>query len=99
MLNPLLASQSAAPQPQSTFLLVQEIMDEDNYVRLTRNLRALHSLCLGESDKVRLIFSDEPAAKLSEKVFKDVDRESKAMLVPLSDFGFSPKSFMGQGKK
>ncbi len=97
MLNALSGSQSAAPQPQNTFLLVQEIVDEDNYVRLTRNLQSLHSLCLGESDKVRLIFSSDAPEALSQKVFKDVDRESKAMLMLLSESGFSPKCFAALG--
>ena len=89
-----LASPSAASQPQNTFLLVQEIVDEDNYKRLTRNVQPLHTLCLGGSDKVRLIFSNEAPATLSQKVFNGLDRQSKAMLVLLSNNGFSPSSML-----
>jgi hypothetical protein len=93
MLNALSASQSAASQAQNTFLLVQEIMDEPNYTRLTSNVQNLHTLCLGGSDKVRLIFTEEPPAAVSQKVFDGVDQNSKAMLVLLSDCALSPKSF------
>jgi len=82
--------QSAAPVPQNTFLLVQEIVDEENYNRLTRNLQSLHTLCVGGTDKVRLIFSSEPAASLSQKIFSGVDPRSKATLLLLSNSGFSP---------
>ncbi len=91
MLNASLpVSEKAAPEPQNTFLLVQEIVDEENYNRLTRNVESLHTVCLGGSDKVRLIFSNEPPASLSQKVFNGVDRRSKATLVLLSNNGFSP---------
>jgi hypothetical protein len=93
MLNALLASQSAAPQAQNTFLLVQEIVDEPNYNRLTSNVQNLHTLCLGGSDKVRLIFTDEPPAAVSSKVFAGVDQNSKAMLVLLSDCALMPRAF------
>ncbi len=83
-------SQKAAPEPQNTFLLVQEIVDEENYNRLTRNIESLHTLCVGGTDKVRLIFSNEPPASLSRRVFNGVDRRSKATLVLLSGAGFSP---------
>ena len=92
-MNALPSLPSVAPQPQNTFLLVQEIVDEDNYNRLTANVHDLHTLCVG-TDKVRLIFTDEPPATLSRKVFNGVDRNSKAMLVLLSNTGFSPGSLM-----
>ncbi len=82
--------QKSAPEPQNTFLLVQEIADEENYIRLTRNVESLHTLCVGGTDKVRLIFSNEPPASLSRKVFSGVDRRSKATLMLLSSAGFSP---------
>ncbi len=74
------------------FLLVQEIVDEDNYNRLTNNLRGLHSICVGANDKIRLIFSDDELAELSRKVFAGVDPASKTMLVLLSDSALSPNS-------
>ena len=80
----------AATEPQNTFLLVQEIVDEENYDRLTHNVESLHTVCLGESDKVRLIFSAETPASLSQKVFNGVDRRSKATLLLLSNSGFCP---------
>jgi len=86
------ASTGATSNSENTFLLVQEIVDEENYNRLTANLRGLHSICLGGNDKVRLIFSPEPAGELSRKIFFGLAKDSKAMLVPLSDFGLSPKS-------
>ncbi len=91
MLNPLFAAQKAAPQPLNTFLLVQEIVDEANYVRLTDNMRNLHTVCVGGSDKVRLIFSDDPPATLSEKVFNGMDPQSKVVLMLLASNGFSPE--------
>ncbi len=94
MLNAFSASQPAAPEPQNTFLLVQEIVDEENYNRLTRNVESLHTLCLGGNDKVRLIFSNDPPATLSQRVFNGVDEHSKAMLVLLSNCGFSPHSLL-----
>ncbi|HEY5914444.1 MAG TPA: hypothetical protein VJA21_27965 [Verrucomicrobiae bacterium] len=97
MLNALTASQTTAPEPQNTFLLVQEIVDEENYNRLSRNVESLHTLCVGGTDKVRLIFSDEPAATISRKVFNGVDHHSKAMLLLLSHGGFSPGSILTAG--
>src|SRR5512140_618036 len=88
------ASQRAAPEPQNMFLLVQEIVDEENYNRLTRNVEALHTVCVGGTDKVRLIFSNEPPATLSKKVFSGVDCRSKATLVLLSNGGFSPATLL-----
>jgi hypothetical protein len=90
MVNALSASRKAAPQPQNTFLLVQEIADEANYNRLTNNVEGLHTLCIGGSDKVRLIFTDDPPAALSEKVFCGLDPQSKAMLMLLAKTEFSP---------
>ncbi len=90
MVTALSASQKAAPQPQNTFLLVQEIVDEVNYNRLTHNIEGMHTLCLGSADKVRLIFSEETPAALSRKVFQGLDRESKATLLLLCNSGFSP---------
>ncbi len=95
MLNAL--SPQAAPQPHKTFLLVQEIVDEVNYNRLTSNVRELHTLCLGSNDKVRLIFSDEAPERLSKKVFHGLDRQSKAMLMLLCERGLSPNSVMTPG--
>jgi hypothetical protein len=92
MLNAL--ASTAASQPRNTFLLVQEIVDEVNYNRLTENIRGLHTLCLGESDKVRLVFSDDPPDRLSMKVFDGLDRQSKALLMLLCDRGVSPRSMM-----
>jgi hypothetical protein len=92
-MNALPTSPNVAPQVQNTFLLVQEIVDEDNYNRLTANVHDLHTLCVG-NDKVRLIFTDEAPATLSQKVFNGVDRNSKAMLVLLSNNGISPGSLM-----
>jgi hypothetical protein len=87
---------AAALKPEHTFLLVQEIVDEENYNLLTANLRGVHSICLGGNDKVRLIFSPEEAAELSRKIFLGLAKGSKAMLVPLSDFGISPTSVPAQ---
>lgn len=98
MLNALSASPGAAPQPQNTFLLVQEIVDEDNYTRLTNNVQTLHTLCVGGTDKVRLIFSDEAPGSLSRKVFQGLDQNSKATLLLLSNSGFSPNSFITPSK-
>jgi hypothetical protein len=86
----LSSSPPGASLPQNTFLLVQEIVDEENYDRLTRNLQSLHTMCVGGTDKVRLIFSNEPAANLSQKIFSGVDPRSKATLLLLSNCGFSP---------
>ena len=97
MVNALLAWQQAAPERHNTFLLVQEIVDEENYNRLTRNVESLHSLCVGGTDKVRLIFSDEPPAALSQRVFNGLDEHSKAALVLLSNCGFSPGSWLTAG--
>lgn len=83
-------SQKMVPEPHRTFLLVQEIVDEENYTRLTHNLESFHTVCVGGTDKVRLIFSDEPPATLSEKVFQGLNERSKVTLVLLSNFGFSP---------
>jgi hypothetical protein len=95
MLNALSAIKQIAAQPEHTFLLVQEIVDEANYNRLTSNLQNLHTLCLGGSDKVRLVFSDETPAKLSAKVFDGLDPRSKATLLLLSEAGFGPASVLG----
>ncbi len=65
--SPLPGSEKAALEPQNTFLLVQEIVDEENYNRLTRNVEPLHTVCVGGTDKVRLIFSNEPPSTLSQK--------------------------------
>ena len=92
--SPLPGSEKAAPEPQNTFLLVQEIVDEENYNRLTRNVELLHTVCVGGTDKVRLIFSNEPPSTLSQKVFSGVDRRSKATLVLLSNAGFSPATLL-----
>ncbi len=94
MLNALSACSSAATQPQKTFLLVQEIVDETNYNRLTNNVQGLHSICVGGTDKGRLIFSHETAASLSKKIFAGLDQRSKAMLLLLCDSGFSPSSVL-----
>ncbi len=94
MSNASSGSQNAAPDPQHTFLLVQEIVDEENYNRLTRNVESMHTVCVGGTDKVRLIFSNEPPATLSQKVFRGVDHHSKAMLVLLSNCGFSPGTML-----
>ena len=90
------ASTAAAPNSETTFLLVQEIVDEENYNRLTDNLRGLHSICLGGTDKVRLIFSAESAPELSRRIFSGLSNHSKAVLVPISDFWFSPTSAVQQ---
>jgi hypothetical protein len=90
MLSAISGSHRAAPEPQNTFLLVQEIVDEENYLRLTNNLESMHTLCVGGSDKVRLIFSQEPPATVSEKVFQGVAQHSRAVLLLLSNCGFSP---------
>ncbi len=97
MVNALSSSQKAAPEPHNTFLLVQEIVDEENYNRLTRNVQCLHTVCVGGSDKVRLIFSDEPPAAVSQKVFNGLDKRSKATLVLLSNCGFSPGNIFTSG--
>ncbi len=98
MLNALSATKQTAPQPEHTFLLVQEIVDEANYNRLSSNVQNLHSLCLGGSDKVRLIFSNETPAKLSAKVFDGLDPRSNATLLLLSESGFRPESVLGPGR-
>ena len=90
MANALSGSPKAAPEPHNMYLLVQEIVDEDNYDRLTLNLAALHTVCVGGTDRVRLIFSDEPPASVSERVFEGLDHHSKVTLVLLSNSGFSP---------
>ncbi len=90
-------SQKREPEPHKTFLLVQEIVDEENYNRLTRNLASFHTVCVGGTDKVRLIFSDEPPATLSEKVFEGLNERSKVTLVLLSNFGFSPACALTTG--
>ncbi len=94
MSSALSTSQGAAPTPQNMYLLVQEIVDEENYSVLTKNVQSLHTLCVGGTDKVRLIFSAEPPAKVSEKVFKGVNQRSKATLVLLSSAGLSPASVL-----
>lgn len=93
MLNALSTSPGAAVhQPHNTFLLVQEIVDEVNYNRLTENVQSMHTLCVGGTDKVRLIFSDDTPGSLSRKIFEGLDRNSKATLLLLSSSGLSPGS-------
>lgn len=94
MTNALSPQRAAALQPQKIFLLVQEIVDEPNYLKLTNNVLPLHTLCVGETDKVRLIFSNEAPAKLSQMVFSGLDPNSKAMLMLISDSGIAPASVM-----
>ncbi len=94
MVSALSTPQSSALRAQNTFLLVQEIVDEPNYNRLTRNVQDLHTLCVGGSDKVRLIFTDEPLSAVSKKVFEGLDQNSKAMLILLSDCAFASKAFL-----
>ena len=97
MATVLTRSQKAAPELHNMFLLVQEIVDEENYNRLTRNVESFHTLCVGGSDKVRLIFSDESPASVSQKVFEGLDQRSKVTLVLLSNAGFSPACFTTAG--
>ena len=92
MLNTLSTSPGAAVLPHNTFLLVQEIVDEVNYNRLTENVQSLHTLCVGDTDKVRLIFSDDTPGSLSQKIFQGLDQHSKATLLLLSTSALCPGS-------